>query len=109
MFFKRSQAIQKTFKCLKYNDCLPTKDFTFQCKQCRYNVCMKIGMSREHKKIGRYSRQSVSLVPEARGGPFVFWDDLAAAAGLIGDPGAAEPHILGTLGGPEGGEDGGLP
>ncbi len=25
------------------------------------------------------SAVTVSLVPEARGGPFVFWDDLAAA------------------------------
>ena len=26
------------------------------------------------------SAVTVSLVPEARGGPFVFWDDLTAAA-----------------------------
>src|SRR5262245_3306497 len=55
------------------------------------------------------SAVTVSLVPEARGGPFVFWDDLAAAcrtAGSLGfdavevfppSPDAAAPAILRQL------------
>jgi sugar phosphate isomerase/epimerase len=55
------------------------------------------------------SAVTISLVPEARGGPFVFWDDLPAGirrAGEVGfdavevfppDAGAVDPAVLGPL------------
>ena len=37
---------------------------------------------------------TISLVPEARGGPFVFWDDLAAGCAQAAKLGFKSPTLL---------------
>lgn len=39
------------------NICEPNEDFVFSCKLCRYEKCLREGMSRNKIKVGRYSKE----------------------------------------------------
>ncbi|CAD5121734.1 DgyrCDS10211 [Dimorphilus gyrociliatus] len=55
IFFKRSDTKYQNYQCRTgKRACSPFRNFTFICRYCRYEKCLREGMSRARIRIGRY-------------------------------------------------------